>query len=98
MRVPESIRNTDEFQKVRVLKHNFMDSKNKLQDKLYVSVKEMLRKKRHLSDKEKEEIISLIQADNESLEIPSFDKNPLVSIIVVNRNGSSHLTRLLDSI
>ena len=98
MRVPESIRNTEEFQRVRVLKHNFMDSKNKLQDKLYVSVNEMLRKKRYLSQKEKKEIISLIKADNDSLEIPTFDKNPLVSIIIVNRNGSSHLTRLLDSI
>ena len=98
MRVPESIRNTDEFQKVRVLKHNFVDSKNKLQDKVYVSVKEMLRKKRHLSDNEKEKIISFIQADIDSLEIPTFSENPLVSIIVVNHNGSSHLTRLLDSI
>ncbi|MBQ6218260.1 MAG: glycosyltransferase [Methanosphaera sp.] len=97
MRVPNSIRNTNEFQKARVLKHQFADSKNKFKDKFSQTIKETFRKKRILSKSQKDELIRLINQDNEESTIPKLNKTPLVSVIVVNRNGASHLTRLLNS-
>ena len=98
MRVPESIRNTKSFNKARIIKHNFADSKNKYSDKVKHEIKEFLRKKRTLSDEQKRQIIETIDNDNKNNEIPLFDDSPLVSIIIVNRNGSTHLSRLLDVI
>lgn len=43
-------------------------------------------------------LIDLINKDNQKNTIPSFDNSPLVSIIIVNRNGETHLKRLLDVI
>lgn len=98
MRVPESIRNTRGFNKARKIKHTMVDAKGKYSDKVKTNVKEILRKKRHLSDDEKQRIIDLIHQDNEKNEIPLFVNSPLVSIIIVNRNGASHLSRLLKVI
>lgn len=98
MRVPESIRNTEGFNKARKIKHTMVDAKGKYSDKIKTSVKEILRKKRHLSDDEKQRIINLINEDNEKNTIPSFANAPLVSIIIVNRNGASHLSRLFKVI
>ena len=75
-----------------------VDAKGKYSDKVKTNVKEILRKKRHLSDDEKQRIIDLIHQDNEKNEIPLFVNSPLVSIIIVNRNGASHLSRLLKVI
>lgn len=98
MRVPESIRNTKGFNKARTIKHKMVDAKGIYTEKLKANVKEILRKKRHLTDEEKQRIINLIRQDNENNLIPTMDNAPLVSIIIVNRNGASHLSRLLDVI
>ena len=98
MRIPENIRNTKEFHKVRLIKHKLVDSKNIYTDKVKYNVKEFFRKKRHLSEEQKKEITLLINKDNSENTIPLFDNIPLVSIIIVNHNGASHLTRLLKVI
>jgi len=98
LRVPERLRNTEGFNKARKIKHALVDAKGKYSEKIKTNVKEILRKKRHLSDEEKQRIIGLINEDNEKNIIPSFVNSPLVSIIIVNRNGASHLSRLLDVI
>jgi len=98
MRIPESIRNTKQFHKARLLKHKIEDSKGIYKDKVKHNLKEVFRKKRHLSNDQKKEIISLIDKDNSGNDIPLFENNPLVSIIIVNHNGASHLTRLLGCI
>ena len=95
MRVPESIRNTRGFNKARAMKHNMVDAKGKYSEKIKANIKEILREKRNLSDDEKQRIINLIQEDNGNNEIPLFTNSPLVSIIIVNRNGATHLSRLL---
>lgn len=98
MRIPESIRNTKQFDKARIIKHKLQDSKGIYADKAKYTIKEFLRKKRYLSEDQKKEIISQINKDNLSNVVPLFEENPLVSIIIVNHNGASHLTRLLGCI
>ena len=98
MRIPENIRNTKEFDKARTIKHNLTDTKNKFKDKAKVTIKEFFRKKRHLSNEQKQKIHDAIYEDNQKNTIPTFKESPLVSIIIVNHNGASHLTRLLEVI
>ena len=98
MWVPESIRKTKGFNKARTIKHNFTDKKSIYTDKAKHTIKELLRKKRHLSKEEKERIINLIDEDNKKNQIPLIENKSLVSIIIVNRNGASHLKRLLNVI
>lgn len=98
MRIPENIRNTKQFHKARKLKHKFEDSKNIYMDKSKHVIKEFFRKKRHLTEDQKKKIISLINEDNQKNTIPFFENISLVSIIIVNHNGASHLTRLLNVI
>ncbi|RAP52861.1 MAG: hypothetical protein BZ138_02235 [Methanosphaera sp. rholeuAM270] len=98
MRIPENIRNTKHFDKARLLKRKVEDTKNIYLDKVDNGLKELFREKRYLSEDQKNEIISLIRQDNKNNEIPRFNNIPLVSIIIVNHNGASHLTRLLNVI
>ncbi len=98
MRVPENVRNTRWFNKARTMKYKAVDAKGKYGHKVKSNIKEILRKKRKLSDEEKQRIIDLINTDNENNKIPSFKDSPLVSIIIINRNGESHLKRLLSTI
>lgn len=98
MRVPEKIRNTNEFNKLRLIKHKVVDSKNIYSDKVNHKLKEFFRQKRHLTEDQKKEIISLIDKDNSENTMPLFKNIPLISIIIVNHNGASHLTRLFDVI
>lgn len=50
------------------------------------------------SNDEYYQIIQQITEDNNKNTIPHFDNSPLVSIIIVNRNGQTHLKRLLSVI
>jgi len=43
-------------------------------------------------------VIDLINFDNQNNDIPLFENSPLVSIIIINRNGETHLKRLLSVI
>ena len=51
-----------------------------------------------LTDDKIQKTIDLINIDNQMNEIPILENSPLVSIIIVNRNGEEHLKRLLDVI
>ncbi len=99
MKIPGRIRQTKEFNKLRIMKHRVTDSKNRYKDKLIVHVNERFREKRKLSRQEKKELDKKINKCNNQQEIPEFNSSsPLVSIIIVNRNGKHHLKRLLGSI
>ena len=86
MRVPESIRNTRGFNKARKIKHTMVDAKGKYSDKVKTNVKEILRKKRHLSDDEKQRIIDLIHQDNPNFVMPKEENDPSVYKMLANKD------------
>ncbi|RAP53961.1 MAG: hypothetical protein BZ137_04840, partial [Methanosphaera sp. rholeuAM130] len=97
MKIPQQIRQTEEFDKLRLIRNNVVDSKNILKDKLSHKLKEIRRPKRKLSSDEMIELASVIE-DIDLDNIPVFSEDaPLVSIVVVNRDGLDHLKRLFGS-
>ncbi|MDO5826529.1 MAG: hypothetical protein Q4Q22_09115, partial [Methanosphaera sp.] len=85
MKIPQQIRQTEEFDKLRLIRNNVVDSKNILKDKLSHKLKEIRRPKRKLSSDEMIELASVIE-DIDLDNIPVFGEDaPLVSIVVVNR-------------
>lgn len=98
MKIPQSIRETNEFEKLRKLKHKFSDSKNMMKDRIKLKIQKAREPKRVLSQKEMEQLNLKIILENHKQDVPQFDnKAPLVSIIIVNHNGSHHLNRLFNS-
>ncbi|WP_455645354.1 glycosyltransferase family protein [Methanosphaera sp.] len=98
MKIPQFIRDTNEFKKLRKLKHEMSDSKNILKDKINSRIEERRRPKRILTKEQMEQINLAILKENNNELIPEFNEDaPLVSIIVVNHNGKHHLLRLLNS-
>ena len=97
MKIPQQIKETEGFDKLRLIRNNVMDSKNLLKDKLSNKVKEIRRPKRSLTSEEMIELANVIE-DIDFDAIPVFDDDaPLVSIVVVNRDGLNHLKRLFGA-
>ena len=94
MKIPQQIRQTEGFDKLRLIRNNVMDSKNLLKGKLSHKINEIRRPKRILSSEEMIELSNVIE-DIDLDSVPVFDEDaPLVSIVVVNRDGLHHLKRL----
>ncbi|MDO5852388.1 MAG: glycosyltransferase [Methanobacteriaceae archaeon] len=99
MRIPKRIRQTEQFDKIRSIKHDVNESGTVIKQKLKKKVKEKLRKKRKLTIEEMNLIDSKIRTDNQNNIITNYSKkSPLVSIIIINHNGKVHLKRLLSVI
>ncbi|MBO7719365.1 MAG: glycosyltransferase family 2 protein, partial [Methanosphaera sp.] len=97
MKIPQQIRESQEFDKLRLIRNNVIDSKNLLKDKLSNRIKEIRRPKRVLSQEEMIELANTIE-DIDLDTIPLFGEDaPLVSIVVVNRDGLNHLKRLFGA-
>ncbi|MBQ6444409.1 MAG: glycosyltransferase [Methanosphaera sp.] len=97
MKIPQQIRESQEFDKLRLIRNNVIDSKNLLKDKLSNKIKEIRRPKRVLSSEDMIELANVIE-DIDLDSIPVFDENaPLVSIVIVNRDGLGHLKRLFNA-
>jgi len=95
--IPQRIKDTDEFDKLRLIRNHVIDSKNIVKNKISNKIKEIRRPKRILSDEEKEYLAGVIE-DVDLSSVPVFGEDaPLVSIVVVNRDGLGHLERLFGA-
>ncbi|RAP45428.1 MAG: hypothetical protein BZ136_08315, partial [Methanosphaera sp. rholeuAM74] len=70
MKIPQQIRDTDEFKKLRILKHKAQDSKNIVMGKLHAKIEQMRKPKRKLSKQEMEELEHAIRSSVDKDSIP----------------------------
>ncbi|MBE6489221.1 MAG: hypothetical protein E7Z86_11005, partial [Methanosphaera stadtmanae] len=59
--IPQRIKDTDEFDKLRLIRNHVIDSKNIVKNKISNKIKEIRRPKRILSDEEKEYLAGVIE-------------------------------------
>lgn len=97
MNIPEPIRRMRGFNKLRSLKHKATDYKNILNHKLHSKYNQRREPKRKLTKEQQKQLHDEIVDDVRLKKVPIFNNQPLISLIIINRNGEDHLKRLFNS-
>jgi O-antigen biosynthesis protein len=105
MVIRSKLKESKYYDQLRKVKNDFKDDFNSLKYKISsvnvkllnsVSLRKYLKKEKALTESQKKELYEFIINKNASLVdlYPFKDNSPLVSIIILNRNGIKHLKRL----
>ncbi len=100
MKIPQSIRDTGIFKNIRRVNHNLNDTVNlyryKLSDTANTTKQETSNKK---TKDQLDVLYSSLKTEYENRNIPEYvDTNPLISIILINKDNDSFLDNLLSSL
>lgn len=108
MKVPPKIKELKGFEELRRFRNHFRDSFNSLKHRMVSKVKllshskiiESIKQDYKLTQIQKKELYeSIINQNVSNLDLANFNNDvPLVSIIIVNRNGLKHLKKLFEDL
>ncbi|AUB55811.1 hypothetical protein BK007_07230 [Methanobacterium subterraneum] len=106
VKIPPSVRKLKGFEELRMFRNHIRDSYNSLKHRTVSKVKQLkksqiidyIKQDYKLTESQKKELYeSIIDQNFSNLELAEFNNEaPLVSIIIINRNGLKHLKRLLE--
>jgi len=106
VKIPPSVRKLKGFEELRMFRNHIRDSYNSLKHRTVSKVKQLkksqimdyIKQDYKLTESQKKELYeSIIDQNFSNLELAEFNNEaPLVSIIIINRNGLKHLKRLME--